>query len=118
MLNHSRSVSEQEEELGFSIRALPSTDGPARWKGKFARICAKQICPSSYVMKFEEESGTTYCHFRWGTPEGFHGPPNWISIGRAFTEPELAIHSAELDMSDCLNVAPHSMPEQGNPDTV
>jgi hypothetical protein len=118
MLNHSRSVSEQEDELGFTICDLPSTDGPARWEGKFALICAKQISASSYVMKFEEESGTTYYHFRWGTPEGFRGRPNWIPIGGAFTEPEMAIHSAELDMSDRLNVTPHSMPERENPDTI
>ena len=115
MLDHSTVVSESEAELDFAILDLPSTDDGSKWSGKFVKMCAKQIGPSSYLMKFEGESGPTYHHFKWGVPKEFpHFSPRWLSTGATRTNLEQAVHYAELDMAECFDVTVHSVPTQKN----
>jgi len=115
MLNHSVSISVREAELGFAIHKLPSKEDATRWNGKFERICAKRIDDSSYVMKFEANPGSEYYHFKWGVPKNLDRlSPRWIPAGHAFTDPEMAIQSASVDLSDPLSIIESRLPDSDN----
>jgi hypothetical protein len=112
MLSHSVSISANEEELGFAILNLPSTENAARWNGKFARVCAKAISESCYVMKFEGESGPEYYQVKWGVSKNVSWlSPMWIPAGQSFTDPGMAIQSAAVDLTDWLNVIEYPLPK-------
>ena len=117
MLNHSVAVSEREDELGFAIYKLPTTENAAGWNGEFASLCAKKLNASSYVMKFDLDSGPTYHHFKWGVPKDFsHLSPRWVSTGPTFTDAAQAIHSAELDMTEYFDIIVHPVPDHEDDD--
>lgn len=111
VMNHSTSISEREKELEFVIHELPNTT--LIWDGGFSKVCARILGPSSYIMKFEGNSGPEYHQFKWGAIKEFPKmSPRWVPIGCTFTDPEMAIHVATLDMRESfeLTIALHPIP--------
>lgn len=100
-----------EADLGFALMELPNADDFSQWNGKFSTICAIEVDPSVYVMKVNGDNGVEYWPIKWGIPTG-SSKPYWMPYGKAYPNPEIAIHEAKLDMNDVLKVALRPIPRK------